>query len=217
MPGDTKDTKDTKDTVLSLLCGPEVWQFDPNASCNISFNKNGTGLLWAGAEISVFIAAEFDWEIKSSESLDTVVDLSSFNNLKDTLISEFDIELTLTTRIHPILRKTRNDYTLLNEQALTDAAFLPKNYTVRLEHGRFDDPSTPWINWNSPPFWFRPDKYALRLLFDKSPFPPSEEWNEEVRGIAKQCHFWEIKEFVDLHSGVPKDSWLATLMKKVSS
>ena len=39
------DTKDTEDTVLSLLCGPNIWRWDPEGTCSISFNENGTGLV----------------------------------------------------------------------------------------------------------------------------------------------------------------------------
>ena len=120
---------DMKDTIFSLLCAPELCLRDSRASCSISFNKNGTGLvsllsysrlffgncsllitpkLRTGVEIYVFIAAEFDWELKSPGSVDNVIDLSVNNSRKCTLISQFNIELTLTIRVHPLLRKTRN-------------------------------------------------------------------------------------------------------------
>ncbi|KAI1843494.1 hypothetical protein JX266_010320 [Neoarthrinium moseri] len=191
-------TGDSKDSLISALCGPEIWQWDSNGSCSISFKKDGTGLLRAGAELSIFIAAEFAWELKSSE------------NTEDN--PSFDIQITLTTRVHPYLRESRQHYTLLNEQALTSAAFQPKTYTIRLEEGRFDEPATPWVN--SPPFLHRPPKFALRLSFDKSPFPPLEEWREEAKFAAEQCRFWEYKEFADKE--VPRDGVLAALLHKVT-
>ncbi|KAH8599533.1 hypothetical protein B0O99DRAFT_682234 [Bisporella sp. PMI_857] len=82
--------------------------------------------LVAGAQILAYIAAEFEWKLTSLESLDTVADLSKTKYPKGTLLGQFNIELTLTRRIHP-------GYTQLlpglNERFLTDAAFLPKNYT----------------------------------------------------------------------------------------
>ncbi|KAI1861846.1 hypothetical protein JX265_009349 [Neoarthrinium moseri] len=222
-----------KDTVLSLLCGPDLWHWDPRGSCSISFHKNGTGLvrlpsllqafllarrsiltiyqLRAGAEISDFIAAGFDWELKRPESLNHIVDLNQIDERRGTLLSQFEVELTLTTRVHPRLQETRHLCTLLNEQALTDGAFLPKFYTIRLEYGRFDDPSTSWMH--DPPALYRPPKYALRLLFDKSPFPAREEWNDEARFPAEQCRFWDMREFAQRE--VPKDGWPTTLIKKL--
>lgn len=164
----------------------------------------------AGAELSIFIAAEFDWELKNPASLDTLVELSN-DSWKKTTISQFDIELTLTKRVHPLLKDIRHKYTLLNEQALVDAAFLPKTYTIRLENGRFDEPDVPSASWL--PFSYRPPQYALRLLFNQSPFPPLEEWKGNARSPAESCKFGNMKEFVD--RTIPQEGWLSTLVRSV--
>jgi hypothetical protein len=73
--------------------------------------------------------------------------------------------------------------------ALTDDAFQPKSYSIRIEKGNFTEPS--FVGSESPS---RP-RYALRLLFDKSPYPPREEWREPEGG-PDSGKFWGHKEFV---------------------
>ena len=111
----------------------------------------------------------------------------------------------------------RHEYTYLNEQLLTDAAFLPKKYTVRLEHGRFDDPSWTYLvackKWR-PSIFGRPYKYALHLGFDKAPFPPLEEWNEIGRQISENLYFSESKDFA--MRKVPSDPWLVVVFQRLT-
>ena len=126
---------------------------------------------------------------------------------------QFDINITLTTQCEPFIQTRRQDFDMLNEQVLTDTAFLPKTFRIRLEHGRFDVPHLT-LEKIRLPFFFRPPKYALRLLFNKSPIPPAVEWHEAKQDFARHFKFWECKEFVA--RGVPKDSWLVTFTRKVS-
>ena len=73
------------------------------------------------------------------------------------------------------------------------SAFLPKTYTVRLEEGHFrtqydmlklndGKKIAPWAPW-----------YALRLVFDVSPYPPREGWKQT--GVPDVFKFWEWNEF----------------------
>lgn len=73
--------------------------------------------------------------------------------------------------------------------ALTDAAFQPKLYSIRIEKGNFTEPC--FAGSESP---LRP-RYALRLLFDRSPYPPREEWREPGGG-PDSGQFWGHTEFV---------------------
>ena len=151
------------------------------------------------------------------ESLDDVVDLGNINSHRGTLVGQFDIEMTLTRRVPPAIQEELHQYNLLNEQVLTSAAFVPKNYKVRLERGRFDDPSSRdwplWTNYRTP-FFHRARKFEFRLVYDKSPFPPLDEWKEEGKGAAKGCKFTQMKEFADRE--VSKDNWLVFLFRKVT-
>lgn len=210
----TNKHSEKQGTVISLLCGPN-WRWDTYSNCWISFNKDGTGLIEASADQPVYLASEFEWKLKNPDSLDTVVELDHNNSREGVLLSQFDIELTLTKRLHP--RYQDNPiYAGINERFLQDAAFLPKSYTIRLEHGRFDDPAYKnWSIWkNSRPFFYQPDMYALRLVFDKSPFPPLDEWRD-ARDVAEAGRWPEIKEFVDRN--IPTDSWLTVLLRKVTN
>jgi len=167
--------------------------------------------LVAATELPTYIAAEFNWELTSPDTLDVAVDLSNSKTPRAMLLVQFNIELTLTKRIHPRYESERDH---LNEVVLTDAAFLPKNYTIRLEHGRFMDPAheIDIASHKSRDFLFRPYLNALRLVFDKSPYPPQNEWKEGAGGIANL--FADSKAFVDRRLGM--DSYLTILLRKIT-
>jgi len=177
------------ETLLSILLR-EDWSWDPMGANQITFNNDGTGRLVCRHELNVWIAAEFDWKPQSPESLDTVIDISSNTPNDPHLISQFDIELTLTKRRIPKLGTAEMHSYRINESLLTDDAFLPKTYTVRLEKGEFitsyDAMSTEEIPNAST--------FALRLVFDKSPYPPRDEW-KTPEGAPDAIKFWEWKEF----------------------
>jgi hypothetical protein len=77
----------------------------------------------------------------------------------------------------------------------TDDAFRPKSYSVRIEKGNFIEPC--YIGSSGPPeatavSLYRP-RYALRLVFDKLPYP------HDVSGGSRReagGQFWDHKEFV---------------------
>jgi hypothetical protein len=106
------------------------------------------------------------------------------------LISQFDIELTLTKRRIPKLGNAEMHNYKINESLLTDDAFLPKTYTVRLEKGEFITPYDAMRTEEIP----NTPAFALRLVFDKSPYPPRDEW-KEPDGAPDAIKFWEWKEF----------------------
>ncbi|KAK8108245.1 uncharacterized protein PG998_010258 [Apiospora kogelbergensis] len=204
------ESRDTKATVLSVLCDPELWSWDERPFSSISFSRDGTGTLRAGAELSVFIAVEIEWKLKTSGALDASVDLG--HKAKDSSVAQqlsvFDVEITLTRRVHPLLKDHFQDGDLVNEKALTEAAFLPKTFHARLERGRFAEPALS-LTKEQP---FRGPKYQFRLAFDKSPFPPRKEWMEEGRFAAEQCRFWDCREFVAGEVG--KDGFMSALVQK---
>ncbi|KAI9812546.1 MAG: hypothetical protein M1826_002796 [Phylliscum demangeonii] len=199
------------ETLLSILCGQDGWHWLDNTN-TITFNKNGTGELVCRYELIVWIAAEFEWKPQSPESLDQVVDVSGIGpTRKDPPqpISQFDIELTLAKRRIPSMRGPDAQRRRMNESLLTDDAFLPKTYTVRLERGNFLTPYDAML----PPE--KEDQYhprfALRLVFDKSPYPPQHEWKEPGMG-PDATKMWEWKEFVgresaDLKMRADRHAW----------
>ncbi|KAK7981193.1 hypothetical protein PG989_013650 [Apiospora arundinis] len=202
------EVKDTKDTALSVLCDPELWGWDERPFCSISFNRDGTGTLRAGSELCVFIAAETEWKLKTAGVLDAPVDLGRSSTKDGSTLGIFDMEITLTTRVHPLLKDHFQDGDLVNEKALTETAFIPKTFNIKLERGHFAEPALSMTK-EQP---FRGPKYQFRLVFDKSPFPPREEWTEGGRFPAEQCRFWDCKEFVAGEVG--KDGFLTALIQK---
>jgi len=116
--------------------------------------------------LSLLIAAEFDWKAQSNLDIET-----SFPAI-------IDIEMTLTKRHMDSSR-------LPKVVGLEDAAFQPKTYRLQLEEGNFlvTGRTTYGVN----------PTYKYRLLWDKSPYPPLDEW--KWKAPAKACKFWERKDF----------------------
>lgn len=194
--------------LLSILCGEERWYWDPHGGCTIQFNEDGTGevntttqilslgtswtvpKLLCSAELQVWIAVEFKWKLHNIESLDDTIDFS--NVIDDArmdrprLISRFNIELTLAKRCIPRFRQSERGRTF-NESLLVDDAFLPKTYIIKLEKGLFKTPYDVIENEYT-------QRWALRLVFEPSPYPPLEEW-KGAKGYAEGHKFWERKEF----------------------
>jgi hypothetical protein len=80
-------------------------------------------------------------------------------------------------------------YTIVNEGSLKDEAFLPKNFDIRIERGNFSIPGHLRSNLDDGD---RYDwRYAMRLAFEPSPYPPEEEWEQTFGGRS-----WEFREFV---------------------
>lgn len=126
------------------------------------------------------------------ELLDQVVDISTIGGTRTDphLISQFDIGLTLAKRRIPRMRGPETQRWRINESLLTDDAFLPKTYTVRLEKGNFLTPydaKLPGEDQYTP-------RFALRLEFDRSPYPPRHEW-KEPGGAPDAMEMWEWKGF----------------------
>ncbi|KAE8311249.1 hypothetical protein BDV41DRAFT_578733 [Aspergillus transmontanensis] len=173
------------DTLLSILTD-EIWSWDPYQN-QIKFNKDGTGTLICRLELVVWIAAEFDWRPQNPEDLSQPIDLPSNPQRRPSQLTQFNIEITLTKRRMTELGDAVNRL-VINEQLLTDAAFLPKEYTVKLENGQFLCASDVGGRYSDSP------RFRTRLVFNKSPYPPREEWKETDGGVDAN-RFWEWREF----------------------
>jgi len=120
-------------------------------------------------------------------------------------LGQLDIELTLTKRAIE-----RHGH--INEKLLTEEAFLPKKYTIRLEQGIFMAPAYNLVKGGIP---YTTTKYTLRLVFDKSPIPPRREWKDEEALAVDRCRVWEWSEFV--YRGLPKEEgWASTITEWTS-
>lgn len=134
--------------------------------------------------------------IKPTEPQDQTADIKDASTQKNSsnILGQLNLEITLTKRLpswaqisHLAKVTTKSSEVVnVNERTLTDDAFQPKLYTVRIEKGNFQAPcyleSTDW-------------RYAYRLIFDKSPYPSRSQWTEPERG-PDDSQFWDHIEFV---------------------
>ena len=163
-------------------------------------------------ETALWIAAELEWKLKRVDHFDGSVNISSVDqsckNPTPHVISQFDIEITLTKSCIPSLRSWMKPSYQVNEKLLVDDAFRPKTYSVRLEKGNFlcaYDAMLPKEDEFTP-------RFALRLVFDKSPYPPRQEW-KKPEGAPDAVKMWEWKEFCarespELKAIANRDPWL---------
>ena len=116
----------------------------------------------------MLIACQIDWELQSKAE-----------NIATELPAEIDIAVTLTKR------ELKNDPYRIPNTILNNAAYQQKIYHLRLEKGSFEvkDRTT---------YGYTPI-YRYQLLWDKSPYPPLEEWN--YKEPAEGGEYWERKDF----------------------
>ncbi|KAK7756301.1 hypothetical protein SLS62_001527 [Diatrype stigma] len=198
-----------KETLATVLC-EDRWQMDSERRSYITFRPDGTGDIVLRRDIPVFICAVIEWRAVTPSSLDSVnlLDLNKLDadgsaSLPPSVVaSEFEIEITMTKR-RPASWGTKVEKMHINEEQLTEDAFAPKRYRVALEKGEFrsredlarfgGDGAGSGSGAPKPmPGWA--DKFALRLVFDKSPYPPREEW-KEPGGMPDANRPWEWREF----------------------
>lgn len=139
-------------------------------------------------ELCLFIATEFDWKPHSLEALNKNVDTAG-DSAQELFLGQVNIELCLTKRRMQKLGYVNTERYTINEALLRDEAFFPKQYTLSLAKGEFNTvDDTQWNDLSRAP------KFAYRLTFDYSPFPPRDEW-KEPKGAPDAVRFWEWKEF----------------------
>lgn len=110
------------------------------------------------------------------------------SNKAPSLIGQINLEMTLLNRIPQEVQSYR-PMPVFNE--LEDDAFQPRLYSIRIEKGNFTLPC-----FAGSENGYRPNnRYALRLLFDRSPYPPRKDWMKPEYG-PDGCGFWDRKEFV---------------------
>lgn len=145
-----------------------------------------------------FLATDFIWKITNVVRLEQAIDGTTTAKSKkshDThLISQFSISVTLQKGRPERLQGSEWDhFPRINEGLLTDVAFKPKEYTVRLEQGRLRTQydmlnggknMAEWTPW-----------FAHRLVFDVSPYPPREQWKDGNVAPIAVFKPWEWTEF----------------------
>ncbi|GKZ20047.1 hypothetical protein AbraIFM66951_001639 [Aspergillus brasiliensis] len=189
------------DTALSILCG--TWNLDSEEEIQMIFYENGTGEIILRHIFNAWIAAETEWKSLGPEPLDQISVSNSNTTTSQTteaqVVAHFNLEITLTKRAITTRGSTENY--ILNEENLIDAAFLPKRYSVRLEKGSF---KTAFERTAGPAVRPWRQSYAYQLVFDKSPYPPLNEWKDPEE--APEPPFLPFEEWREFCSrALPKD------------
>ncbi|TVY37292.1 hypothetical protein LOCC1_G006046 [Lachnellula occidentalis] len=155
------------EALCSILCGENEWSFDTEGR-SIKFNQDGTGELWCRCQFNYWIAAELEWKSidppKRSAQI-TSPPSNSTHRKPPQFLGQLTLEITLGKQIPQHARANLSQSTMLNELGLTASAFRPKCYTIVIEKGHFIEPCCIGF---APP---STTKFALRLLFDTSPYP----------------------------------------------
>ena len=151
--------------------------------------------LWCRCNFNYWIAADLEWRVveidgSTGPAVETPSQMGRDSNSPH-LLGQVDVEIRLINRLpervrHSILATS----TIINGLGLTDDAFAPKTYRVRIEQGNFVEPCH--IGFPSSD-----TRFTLRVLFDPSPYPPRSEWREPQQwGVDDGGQFWDQKEFV---------------------
>ncbi|KAI0887520.1 uncharacterized protein GGS22DRAFT_110608 [Annulohypoxylon maeteangense] len=183
------------EALRSILSGGDEWYHNSDGR-HIKFNKDGTGELWCRSNFNYWILAVIEWKaIKPPHGPSQIVEFpnqvpNTVWNKAPQLLGHLDIEITLTKRLPKVAETSvLAQGNGINERNLTDDAFQTRLFTVRIEKGNFVEPACiGHSNW----------RYELRLTFDKSPYPPREQWKDTEYG-PDQGQYWNIVEFVSRH------------------
>ncbi|KAI1400600.1 hypothetical protein F4819DRAFT_363371 [Hypoxylon fuscum] len=163
------------EALCSILSGGNEWCFDTEGR-SVKFNEDSTGELWCCCNLNYWITVELEWKsIEPPRDSRQVVSAAQTNGPQ--LLGQLNLEITLFKRLPQRLESSfLSKSTIINKLSLTDDAFRPKSYTVKIEKGNFIEPC--YIGYTSSD---KP-RFALRLLFDKSPYPPHSEWGKPEGG-----------------------------------
>ncbi|KAF2237046.1 hypothetical protein EV356DRAFT_565140 [Viridothelium virens] len=179
------------ETLSSILFEEEQWSFDEEGRW-IKFRKDGTGQISCRCNFNYFIFADIQW--KTIKSSNPSQDTGSTWTKTPKVLGQLDVEITLVNQLPQCGESTALlNMKNLNGNNLVDDSFQPKVYSIRIEEGNFKEPCD-----GSPPN-SEQYRYARRLLFDKSPYPPRSEW-KRPEGGPDSNQFWDIKEFVGRQS-----------------
>jgi len=183
------------EALCSILTGESEWVYHSEGK-SIKFKEDGTGELWCCKDGHFWIAAELEWKsIETSENTNEATTTVQKTGGPQ-LLGQLNLAITLIKRLPRQLdsQPGARDY-VLNERGLTDEAFQLKKYTISIEKGNFIEPC--YIGSSASKL--DRSRYELRLLFDRSPYPPRSEWIRPEGGPDSN-QFWNIIEFVGRES-----------------
>lgn len=88
--------------------------------------------------------------------------------------------------------KAREFFHSRNQASLSERAYRPRKFLVTIERGDFL--SEECISPSGSAYYG--GRYAMRIIFDQSPFPPFEAWTQPLPSHLWNVHWWHCKEFV---------------------
>lgn len=139
----------------------------------------------------MFIAAHFNWKACGLDSLSKEINTAApwLPSSHPCDVGQISIEMTLTTR-RVQLGNIDMERREINENRLTDEAFLPNKLTLRLEKGRFMTAKDEPIVSDLPCY----KTFNYRLSCEPSPLPARHMW-KDPSGAPDQIQFWEWNQF----------------------
>ena len=158
--------------------------------------------MFDGGEQHYKFAKLFKWKTLNLNALEQTICIRRNRNPQN--IAYLSLEITLTERLpdREIWGKAL-DVFKKEKYPFTEDAYRPQTYTVRLESGRF---ALPFMveHYHQTRFPDSPE-YALRLVFDKSPYHQKIQvncpwnWSNSIEEVA--YYYAEYKEFVSYEIG----------------
>ncbi|PSR81351.1 hypothetical protein BD289DRAFT_393570 [Coniella lustricola] len=179
----------------SILTKEGAWVFHSGGK-SIEFNKDGSGELWCCEDAHFWIAMVFEWT--HCEKIEPRGEQTAMKNVQKKggprTLGTLELVVTVKPQLPEKLdRQPGARAHVLNERGLTEDAFQPKRFTITVEQGNFVEPC--YVGESSS----FSSRYAFRLVFDKSPYPPRSEW-KSPEGGPDSAQFWNITEFVGRQS-----------------
>ena len=165
--------------------------------------------IWDGHETAFTLAASFDWKVLNSPVLDEQPAITGGRTAKT--LAHLSMEITLTERRCPCPEGWNFDENILERIRMTsstfkDSAFQSKTFSVRLESGRFAKPFME-DHGGVKEFGDQAHSYALRLVFDRCPWPTPEE---HINGSSSIWWYQrKMTRFVCRESGL-YNSWMGS-------
>lgn len=163
--------------------------------------------IWDGHETAFTLAASFDWRALNPTVLDDRVTITGGRTAKT--LAHVSLEISLTERRCPCPPGWNFDENTLeriraSRSKFKETAFQPRTFSVRLESGRFAKPFME-DHGGVQSFGDQAHSYALRLVFDRCPWPLLEEYiGGSIWGDKK-----EVTRFVCQEEGL-YNSWMGS-------
>ncbi|KAH8173738.1 hypothetical protein LIA77_05157 [Sarocladium implicatum] len=153
------------ESFVSALCDKE-WAMDPDNARTMRFFQDGTGEFVIRVAFHLLIACKFTYTISSPT-----------------------ITITLSpTRLAAINEQQLDPRLPLNDDFLLPQAFEPKTYDIQIDEGKYPVSYGERGEHGLIMQWCR-----LRLLFDRNPVPPIDEWKE--RHKVENYKIWDKNDF----------------------